>query len=738
MLKPIRLVSFVLLILSCTTVVSAKEFTPEALYSHPIIVGTTPSDPVWSPDGKLVAFLWNEEGRRFRDLYISYFKGEIKRLTDLSELPRNEIADDSRAEWQIQEQHDLDNGVSSPVWAADSKWIYFLYRGDIFRVGIKSEKTIERLTQTEQGESNLSVSTDGRWLCYTAGNNIYVREIATGNIFQLTRDGSSDIRNGTGAYDTYLSGVFWAPDGLSLAFIQHNTSGMDHQLIPDYTTKKVTVNEQQREVASGRLPTIKLGIVSPYAPQALPHWLDLPQDEQFYLRSLDWSPDGTKLLMEVMPRLMFDRYILIAEVESGKIDTIWHEEDDKWIPRNMAKVRFGPNAESVVFCSEMSGWNHFYQIPVTGGTPTQLTSGNWEIPSGGWGGGYDWQISDDRKTIIFVSNEGNPKERHIYSLNLTNGEKQIVTEEEGWISSFSVTDDGSKAAIIYGDLETPFELYLTDTKKPKPMLRITHSQPDAFKEYTWFKPEYIEIPTSDGKTVSAKLWLPDERNLPAPLIVYIHGAGYFQNVEKSAWGYEDRFHRMLVQKGFAIVDIDYRGSSGYGRDWRVEIYKHTGGRDLDDAVDAASYCEDQGWAIPGVTGIWGWSYGGFLTNMAMFKRPDIFKVGCSVAAVDDWTNYNLEYTSQRWKDPSDDPDAYAQSSPITFAAGLEGKLLIMHGMQDDNVHVQDTIQLIDKLIRLGKHFDLQLYPRERHGFSRDESNVQVMRSIMEYFQEHLK
>ncbi|MBU1653038.1 S9 family peptidase, partial [bacterium] len=204
------------------------------------------------------------------------------------------------------------------------------------------------------------------------------------------------------------------------------------------------------------------------------------------------------------------------------------------------------------------------------------------------------------------------------------------------------------------------------------------------------------------------------------------------------WGYEDRFHRMLAQRGFAIVDIDFRGSSGYGREWRTEIFRHTGGKDLDDAADAVEYCVKQGWAIAGNAGIWGWSYGGFLTNMAMFKRPDVFKVGCSVAAVYDWKNYNLEYTSQRWKDPADDAEGYAQSSPITFAAGLEGKLLLAHGMKDDNVHVQDTIQLIDKLIRLGKDFDLLLYPRERHGFSRDESDVHVMRSMMEYFEEHLK
>ncbi len=735
-----KILVIILLTVSFIVTASAEDFTSEALYSHPLIVGNPPSNPVWSPDGNKLAFLWNEEGNRFRDVYISDASGKVTRLTDLKNLPRNEIEDDDRTALEMQEVKILDGGLSNLFWSRDSKKIYFSFRGDIFAISVKAGSIPDRLCQTSAGEGNACISKDGRWIAYTSANNIFAREISSGKVVQLTRDGSADIKNGTGAYDTYLSGVFWSPDSRKMAFVQHDVTGFQRQLIPDYTSREVEANKQQREIAGGKLPGIKLGVVNLDSAYKLPKWVDLPSDEQFYLRSIDWSQDSKRILFEVMPRDMLERHILIADAETGEVDTLWHETDDRWIPRNMAKVRFGPGDDEVIFGSEMSGWCHLYSIPVEGsaGIMRALTSGEWEIPSGGWGAMNDWRLTEDRKYLYFISSEDDPAERHLYRMNLPSGKRQRLTAEKGWIRQFSVSDDGSKAAIIYADLDNPYDLYICNAKSEKPMKRITWSQPVAFDNYDWFKPEYINIPTSDGKSFPAKLWLPPDGNAPAPLIVYIHGAGYHQNVEKAAWGYEDRFHRMLAQRGFAIVDIDYRGSSGYGRDWRTAIFRHTGGKDLDDAVDAANYCIEQGWGISGKVGIWGWSYGGFLTNMAMFKQPDIFKVGCSVAAVNDWRNYNLEYTMQRFKDPDDDPEAYAQSSPIDFAAGLEGKLLLVHGMKDDNVHVQDTIQLIDKLIRLNKDFDLLLYPRERHGFSRDESDIHVMRSIMNYFEEHLK
>jgi dipeptidyl aminopeptidase/acylaminoacyl peptidase len=712
--------------------VAAEPFTIEALFSHPYVTGTAPGHLVWSPDGRRLAFTWNEGGDRFRDLYLAEPSGKVIRLSDLKALPRDARAKDERTPDEIFDETDLDNGVSGPVWERDGKAVWFAYRGDLFRVEAHAGARPERLFHTEKAEGRAGFSRDGRWLTYTSGNDVFARETATGRTVQLTRDGSDGVRNGGGAYDTYAEGIFWAPDSRKLAFVQYDVTGFDKLLIPDYTKRKVEVTEQQREVAGGKLPGVKVGIVNPDSAWLLPRWIALPDTAQYYLRSLDWSPDGSRLLLEVMPRPMQERFLLLADAATGAVDTLWHEADVAWIPDNMARAQFGPDGQSVIFTSEASGWCHFYLLPLDGSREArQLTSGPWEIEEG-------WDVSYDRRAVYFTSSEEGTAERHLYRLDLPEGAKRRLTAEPGWISSFRIPESGSKAALLFGDMTRPYDLYLADGRTEKPLTRLTHSPIEAFARYDWFPPEFIDVPTLDGKSFPAKLWRPRGVSKPAPLVVYIHGAGYAQNVDKAPWGFDDKFHRLLAQEGFAVVDIDYRGSSGYGRQWRVDIYRHIGGKDLDDAISAARYCVQQGWADSSRIGIWGWSYGGFLTNMAMFRAGDVFKAGCSVAAPNDWKNYNLWYTTQRFTFPDQDSVAYAQSSPITFADGLQGDLLIVHGLQDDNVHAQDTIQLIDRLISLGKRFDMLLYPREDHGFQRDVSDVHVMGSILEYLKEHLK
>jgi len=721
------------------TVASAKKpLEISRLFSHPRLKGSAPSKMNFSPDGKKLSFLWNESGQRFRDLYFATIpKGTIVRLTDLAGLPEDEREDDERSAEEKREAVELNRGITSAAWTRDAKQILFSYRGDFFLVEAKSGAVPLRLFHTSSTERLPSFSPDGEWLGYTRDNDIFVYNMRNGSNRQATRGGSSELRNGTGYYDSFVEGVFWSDDSKKIAFVQYDLSEMDNLLIPDYVKKKVKVTEQQREVAGGKLAYTKTGIVEIDSVHKLPVWLPIPSDEEYYLRSLDWSPNNRHLLLEILSKDQKSRHLVQCSVGDTTCDTLWRETDSCWLPNFAAQARYGREGKVIVFGSERSGWRHLYSIP---GTPqpggrtspaTSLTSGAWPVER--------WTISRDRSIVTYSAGRRHPSERELYALDLGSRNKRPLSAFTGWITNHAVSEDGRLAAFVFADTENPHDLFWTQTDGKKPPTRLTTSPLPEFAEYGWRKPHYIQIPSDDGKAIHAKVYYPDkfDPTRKYPLVVYVHGGGYVQSVHKAPWRNSDLFNRVLAQEDYVVLDLDYRGSKGYGRDWRVGVYRHVGGKDLDDEVTGVKHLIRQGFIDSTRVGIWGWSYGGFMTNMAMFKAPDVFKVGCSVAAVNDWENYNLWYTTARFNFPEDDSTAYKRSSPIHFAEGLKGKLLLIHGMKDSNVHFQDMVQLTQELIKLGKDFDVMIYPRENHGFTRDASNIHVFEKILEYFNTHL-
>jgi dipeptidyl aminopeptidase/acylaminoacyl peptidase len=242
--------------------------------------------------------------------------------------------------------------------------------------------------------------------------------------------------------------------------------------------------------------------------------------------------------------------------------------------------------------------------------------------------------------------------------------------------------------------------------------------------------------------VRARVFKPGNFARGGPAVIFVHGAGYLQNVHRawtSSYAHEYLFHNLLREHGYMVIDIDYRGSAGYGRDWRTAIYRHMGGKDLDDQVDAAHWLVSQYGVDSKRIGIYGGSYGGFITLMAMFTQPDVFAAGAALRPVVDWANYNNGYTSNILNPPQKDADAYRQSSPIYFAQGLKGALLICHGMVDTNVHFQDTVELVQKLIELRKtNWDVAFYPVENHGFVEPTSWADEYKRIFDLFEKNLK
>jgi dipeptidyl aminopeptidase/acylaminoacyl peptidase len=280
-----------------------------------------------------------------------------------------------------------------------------------------------------------------------------------------------------------------------------------------------------------------------------------------------------------------------------------------------------------------------------------------------------------------------------------------------------------------------------DNREGAPRQQVTQSQRPAYKAYAWREPEVISFRAADGTPVFARLYRPAAPVTKGPAVVFVHGAGYLQNAHKwwSQYSREYMFHNFLVDNGYTVLDIDYRGSAGYGRDFRTGIYRHMGGKDLLDHVDGARLLVEKYGVDPGRIGIYGGSYGGFITLMAMFTQPKVFAAGAALRSVTDWAHYNHGYTASILNEPHTDSLAYVRSSPIYFAEGLQGALLMCHGMVDVNVHFQDIVRLSQRLIELRKeNWELAVYPIEDHGFVEPASWADEYKRIYKLFETNLK
>jgi dipeptidyl aminopeptidase/acylaminoacyl peptidase len=297
-------------------------------------------------------------------------------------------------------------------------------------------------------------------------------------------------------------------------------------------------------------------------------------------------------------------------------------------------------------------------------------------------------------------------------------------------------------AIRYSSSTSPWELYLAPTLMNVPIkTQLTYSTTEKFKQYQWKNPEVIELKGSDNKSFYARYYEPRKEVKNGAAVMFVHGAGYLQNAHYYWSNYfrEYMFHNLLVDLGYTVIDVDYRASEGYGRDYRTAIYRHMGGRDLEDFIDAKKWLVEQKQIDSARIGIYGGSYGGFITLMGLLTKPGEFACGAALRSVTDWAHYNHEYTSNILNYPETDPQAYHRSSPIYFAGNLQDPLLILHGMVDDNVQFQDVVRLSQRFIELGKKdWDLAVFPVENHGFKESYSWYDEYRRIFELFEKHLK
>jgi dipeptidyl aminopeptidase/acylaminoacyl peptidase len=446
-----------------------------------------------------------------------------------------------------------------------------------------------------------------------------------------------------------------------------------------------------------------------------------------------FSDDGKKAVFSSRARDNKSCWILALETAAAKARVLFKDEDKAWLGGPGGGDGWLGDNQTFYFTSEHDGYNHLYEVPYDGGAPKQLTTGKFEIDR--------VELSHDKSRFYLSTSQGSFYERHLWSLPVQGGETTLVTKAEGTHVA-TISPDEKWVADIYSYTNKPPELYLQANEPNAATKKLTESPAPEFANFAWTDTPIVEIPARDGVKVPGHLYKSASFKKGGPAVIFVHGAGYAQNIRKawpSAYFHEYMFHHFLRDHGYTVLDLDYRGSKGYGRDWRTSIYRHMGGTDLDDQVDAAKWLVFEHGVDPKRIGIYGGSYGGFITLMAMFTQPGVFAAGAALRPVSDWALYNQGYTGNILNFPQKDAEAYRLSSPIFFADGLKGALLICHGMVDTNVHFVDTVRLVERLIELHKdNWDLAVYPVEDHGFKEAASWTDEYKRIYKLFETNLK
>ena len=462
-----------------------------------------------------------------------------------------------------------------------------------------------------------------------------------------------------------------------------------------------------------------------------------------------WNDTGTHAAIMLKSHDNKDRWIVLVDTATltddpesqPTITTAHHLRDEAWINWNFNAFGFIPNSSTLWFGSEESNYAHLYTFDPTTSSTTQHTKGNFEV--------RDVRLTQDGSSAHLRTNRVHPGIQELEHLDLATNTLTRLTYMDGTVQSYRRSPDESKAIITYSNLNSPPELYLVDLTLPTPEsdrvppMQLTDTVTDEFKAAEFQTPQIIAVPSSHTEQpIYARLFRPGATKFagPRPIVVFSHGAGYLQhaNYEWSYYSREHMFHTILANEGFIVVSPDFRASEGYGRDWRTAIYRNMGYPELEDFKDAIDYAVNNHNGNADRVGVYGGSYGGFMTIMAMFLEPETYKAGAALRSVTDWHHYNHGYTSNILNTPQLDPEAYQISSPINHAEGLQGHLLMLHGMLDDNVVAQDIIRLSQRLIELEKeNWELALHPIEPHGYHEPSSWLDQMRRIHKLFNEQL-
>ena len=763
-----------------------SDLTVEKIMQDPSWMGTFPSNISWGAHSENIYFQYNPEKNPSDSLYRINIKNpkQIEKVSWQEEdqlLPRQGDFNNARTKKifvrdgvlflydlkskKERELVELGGGISNPEFMADEEKISFVFDNNAYIYNLKSggiDKLTNIQTGTEKEKKEDKLSEQDQWL--QDENLGLLTEVRKRNEDKEAREA---YRKKTSTPDpfTYYTGkkrlmnLQVSPDGNYVSFQLLTSADAKDTDVPDYTDlsgytvdlparSKVGSEQSKLETAIYNLEKDTVYMVKT---DKLPGIKDLPDFVSDYpdreweeeVREVNttgpyFSKDGKNAVLIAHSHDNKDRWISLVDLETGELTSLDRQRDEAWVAGpgigyswSGGTIGWLNDNETIYFQSEETGYSHLYLLNVKTGKKAALTQGDFEV--------FDPFLSNDGKSWYLTTSEIHPGERHFYRMPVRGGKMEKLTTLTG-NNEVELSPDEKYMAIRHSYSNQPWELYLKKTSSNAQAQQLTSGQSQEFQKYDWRDPQLVQFEAEDGAMVPARLYKPSEAAKNGAAVVFVHGAGYLQNAHKwwSSYFREYMFHNLLTDLGYTVLDIDYRGSAGYGRDWRTGIYRHMGGKDLSDQVDGVEYLIAEHGIDPEKVGIYGGSYGGFITLMALFTEADTFKSGAALRSVTDWAHYNHGYTSNILNEPVNDPIAYKRSSPIYFAEGLEGNLLIAHGMIDVNVHFQDVVRLAQRLIELEKdNWEMAVYPVEDHGFQEPSSWTDEYKRILKLFNETL-
>ena len=732
----------------------ADVLTVERMFEAPDLRGTQLRSLRFSPDGRLVSYLrGREDDQDVFDLWAyDIARREHRLLADARRLVPEERALSPEEEARRERARIASaRGIVEYAWAPDSGALLFPLNGDLYWYDLRQPpaRAVRQLTDTAAYELDPRISPRGRYVSFVRDQDLFVLELATGREQALTGDGGGLVSNGVAEFIAQeemnrTEGYWWSPDESHIAFARVDESPVGEQERFEIGAAGTRAYRQRYPEAGTANATVTLGIVATGGGEL--RWLDLGPEQDVYVARVHWFPDGERLLVQRQSRDQRRLDVLSVPVAGGPPRLLFSERSDSWVELN-DELQFVAGRGQLVWASQRSGHTHLYLYDGDGTLLRPLTAGDWDV-EGDRGEAAVRGLDTRRNRVFFMATRKSPLERQLYAAALDTGtpdRPRQVTSGDGW-NSVVMAADARRFVLSYSDPSRPTAVTLHDAAG-RLLATLEANALDNDHPYWPYAanhvaPEFGTLPAADGTLLYWRLIRPANFDATRryPVVVTVYGGPGVQQVQRR-WGDRrgNHFEQLLAQRGYAVFTLDNRGSAARGEAFAAALAGRLGHVEVEDQLRGVAHLRGLPWVDPRRIGVFGWSYGGYMTLMLMFQAPQAFAAGVAGAPVTDWRLYDTHYTERYLGRPQDNAAGYDASSVFPYADGLDGRLLVMHGMADDNVLFTNTTGLIHRLTELGKLFEVVPYPGARHAaLSFRTTGRHGWNTILDFFDRYLQ